>query len=162
MALPRVNGAWGSPSRMKPEKSSFQVIRAKVKSGSRNRMERWDRSWINSGFNTSAIITPYPRSASMAGRRLLLRRIRVNAAPPTARRGCSLIIPNPSTMKLKPNPSMIPRTTGFVVTFSIQVMVPVTPIKSQKRPVKIPDPQIIPWVIVPAWEMAIPPIAFMG
>jgi len=34
--------------------------------------------------------------------------------------------------------------------------------KSQNRPVKIPDPQIIPGVIDPEWAMAIPPIAFMG
>ena len=34
--------------------------------------------------------------------------------------------------------------------------------RSQKKPVKIPDPQIIPWVTVAAWAIAIPPMAFMG
>ena len=79
--------------------------------------------------------------------------------PPIAKTGSDLIIPNPSTMKLRPNPSMMPRTTGFVVTFSIQVIAPVIPMRNQKRPVKIPDPQIIPGVIDPAWAMTIAPIA---
>jgi len=63
---------------------------------------------------------------------------------PTATRGCSFIIPSPSVTKLNPNPSMIPRTTGLGVIFSIQVIAPVTPIASQNRPVNRPDPQIMP------------------
>jgi len=78
----------------------------------------------------------------MAGRRRLVSRRRVRAAPPIASNGWPFIIPNPSTIKLKPNPNMMPRTTGLVVTRSIQLIAPVIPIRSQKRPVKIPDPQI--------------------
>jgi hypothetical protein len=82
--------------------------------------------------------------------------------PPMAIQGVPFIMLNPSTTKLNPNPSIMPRTTGLVVIFSIQVIAPVDPIRSQKRPVKTPDPQIIPGVIDPGWAMAIPPIAFMG
>ena len=46
--------------------------------------------------------------------------------------------PDPSTIKVNPSPSMIPRTTGFVVIFSIQVTIPVDPRRSQNNPVNIP------------------------
>lgn len=98
----------------------------------------------------------------MAGRRRLLRRRRVRSTPPIATSGSVFILPSPSVRRLSPNPSMMPRRTGLVVILSIQRIAPVIPINNQKRPVKIPDPQIIPGVMTPDRAIAMFPMAFMG
>jgi len=46
----------------------------------------------------------------------------------------------PSTMNVSPSPSMMPRTTGLVASLAIGLIIPVTPARSQKRPVVRPEP----------------------
>ena len=57
---------------------------------------------------------------------------------------------------------MMPRIMGLAVILCSQETAPVSPMTSQNIAVNTPDPQIIPWVIVSGWAIAIPPIAFMG
>lgn len=57
---------------------------------------------------------------------------------------------------------MMPRMTGLLVILASHSMAPVSPIRVQKTAVKMPDPQIMPWVMPAGLAMAAPPIAFIG
>ncbi len=108
--------------------------------------------------------TPKPKASktSMAGIFFLESKKKVPARATTATSGWFPIILIPSRTKERPRPSMIPRMIGLAVILCSQETAPVNPMTSQKTAVNIPEPQIIPWVILSGWAMAIPPIAFMG
>jgi hypothetical protein len=52
--------------------------------------------------------------------------------------------------------------TGRLVILAINVTAPVRPMMSQRIPVKSPEIQMAPEVMLPAWLMAAVPIAFIG
>ncbi len=132
----------------KPERSSCHDIRPNVNSGNRNRTERLESSPNQFRFLNKSHYDSICQKAQHGRKTLAIEKEEGNDHSSDWQSqgllsSCSIPLRQSST----PSPSMMPRTTGFVVIFSIQVMAPVNPIRSQKRPVKIPDPQIIPWVI---------------
>ena len=97
------------------------------------------------GSRASAAAAQNARSTSIAGIRSWERSAKVSVIAATARSQSPSISLTPLSIRLSPSPSNYrPWTIDRLVRRAIHVTAPVTPMRSQKAPVKRPDARIAP------------------